>query len=41
MSKQIVVKKATWERLRRHGNTADSFDTVINSILDKVEAKKP
>lgn len=41
MSKNIVVKKSTWERLRKHGNTGDSFDDVVNKVLDEVEKMKP
>ena len=40
MSKQIVVKQRTWDRLRKHGNMGDSFDKVINDMLDHIEGKK-
>ena len=30
--------KATLERLREHGKMGDSFDSVVNKVLDEVES---
>ena len=30
--------KSTLERLREHGKMGDSFDDVVNSVLDEVES---
>lgn len=35
--KTIKLKKETYERLRSHGNMGESFDDLINRILDEWE----
>ena len=35
----IIVNTKTHERLKTHGGMGDSFDVVINRVLDKVEGK--
>ena len=36
----IQIEKATKERLQSHGKMGDSFDSLINRILDQIEGKK-
>ena len=33
----ITLKKSTKERLGSHGDVADSWDEVMNQVLDDVE----
>lgn len=33
----IRVKKSTRDRLASHGGKDDSFDTIINKIIDNLE----
>ena len=35
----IRIKRDTWERLRSHKGPGDSFDEVINDILDNAPAE--
>jgi predicted CopG family antitoxin len=39
-SKMVSIKKATYSRLAKHGNLEDSFDSVINRLLDIYEGKR-
>ena len=36
-TKLIRIKKQTWDRLKNCGRMGESFDKVINRILDDVE----
>ena len=36
----IQIEKATKERLQSHGKMGDSFDTLINRILDQMGTKE-
>lgn len=35
--KQINLREETYERLREHGKTGESFSDLIERILDRVE----
>lgn len=35
----IEIKKSTWFRLHKRKGFGESFDTVINKIIDEVEEK--
>lgn len=35
--KSLKVYESTYERLRSHGNMGESFDDLINRILDSYE----
>lgn len=35
----IRLKQATKERLAQHGTTLESFDAVINKVLDELNRK--
>ena len=37
----ITVKKSTKERLRKFGGYGDTWDKIINRILDELEELKP
>lgn len=37
MNTSIHIKKTTKGRLQQHGTVADSFDSLLNSILDHLE----
>jgi predicted CopG family antitoxin len=37
--KNIVLEQKTYERLKSHGAMGDSFNDVVNRVLDKVEGK--
>jgi len=39
-TKQIRIKKKTIERLIEHGRMTDTFDQVINKIMDENERLK-
>lgn len=39
-SKQIKINEKTWERLTQRGRFLDTFDDVINRLLDESEGKK-
>ena len=39
-TKQIRIKKKTIERLINHGRMTDTFDDVINKIMDENEKLK-
>jgi hypothetical protein len=39
-TKQIRIKKKTIERLIEHGRMTDTFDMVINRIMDENEELK-
>jgi len=39
-TKLVRVKKRTWERLKKHGMMQESFDQLINRILDELERGK-
>ena len=34
------VSTATLERLKKHGDFGDTYDTIINKLLDKIESKQ-
>lgn len=34
------LKTKTLERLQKHGKMGDTFDDVLNKVLDKLEGKK-
>lgn len=38
--KTIKIKRKTHERLRFHGKMGESFDNLINKLLDNWEAEK-
>jgi hypothetical protein len=38
--RQVSLKSSTYERLRRYGNTPDTFDEIVNRILDVVQEQK-
>ena len=35
----LKVEKTTRDRLAKHGEKDDTFDDIINKILDEVESK--
>ena len=38
--KTIKVKEQTYERLQFHGKMGESFDDLINRLLDKLQIEK-
>ena len=34
------VSTATLERLKKHGDFGDTYDMIINKLLDKIEGKQ-
>jgi hypothetical protein len=38
--KSLKINDATHERLKRHGRFGDSFDDILNRLMDIVEGKK-
>jgi hypothetical protein len=34
------VSEATLSRLRKHGGFGDTYDLIINKLLDKIEGKQ-
>ena len=39
-TKQIVIRKATYDSLRGLGTVTDSFDSVINRLLAEKQSNK-
>jgi predicted CopG family antitoxin len=39
MIKIIKLKDETHQRLKKHGRFEDSFDDIVNRLLDTVEGK--
>ena len=37
--KSILLEKKTYDRLKNHGKMGDSFNVVVERILDEVEGK--
>jgi len=40
MSSTIPLKKETIQRLKKHGKFGESWDVLINRLLDDLEKKK-
>ncbi len=40
LTKLIRVSEKTYDRLAKHGDLKDSFDSVLNKVLDVFEEKK-
>jgi hypothetical protein len=36
----ITLRESTKERLQKHGNMGESFDELLNRILDQIEKVK-
>jgi len=34
------VSKTTLDRLKKHGDFGDTYDTIINKLLDKIEGNQ-
>ena len=40
MKTTIAIDEETRDRLKKHGSMGDSFDTVINRVIDAYEERK-
>jgi hypothetical protein len=39
-NKTITIKATTWKRLQKYGTFGDSFDSILQRILDEKEGKE-
>lgn len=37
LRKNISIDQKTWERLKSYGNMGDSFDSLLNKLMDIVD----
>ena len=37
LRKNISIDKKTWERLKEYGKFGDSFDSLLNRLMDTVD----
>lgn len=40
MVKLIKIKDTTYDRLSKHGEFKESFDDIVNKVLDLAEGKR-